>query len=94
MVVPARAIAERRIAEHFLSENAVRADSAIEYVPARPIPARALHRLKDKGVVRSTRNGRWFLDAPSWTERQSARRTRIFGLMLAGVVVGALAAIL
>lgn len=94
MAVPARAIAERRIAEHFMSENAVRADSAIEYEPTRLVRARAFARLQDKGVIRSAGNGRWYLDAPSWTERHAGRRKRIMGLMLGGVIVGALAAIL
>ncbi len=94
MPVPARAIAERRIAEHFMSENAVRADSAVEYEPTRLVRARAFERLKDKGVVRSPGNGRWYLDAPSWTERSTGRRKRILSVLLGGVVVGALAAIL
>ena len=44
MAVPARAIAERRIAEYFLSHDAVRPDSAIAYETARPIRARAFER--------------------------------------------------
>jgi len=94
MAVPARAIAERRIAEHFMAENAVRADGAIEYEPTRLIRARAFERLKDKGVLHGAPGGRWYLDVPAWTERHAGRRKRIVGLMLGGVVVGALASIL
>jgi hypothetical protein len=94
MAVPARAIAERRIAEHFMASNAVRSDSAIDYEPTRFVRERAFERLKDKGIIQGAPGGRWYLDVPAWTERHSGRRKRIVGLMLGGVIVGALAAIL
>jgi len=93
MAVPARAIAERRIAEHFLAEDAVRPNSAIEYDPGRPVRARAFERLKDNGVLRGGQNGRWYLDTPAWTERHRSRRTRVVGLALGAVIVGAIIAI-
>ena len=94
MAVPARAIAERRIAEYFLEKNAVRADSAIPYEPVRPVRARAFQRLKDSGVLRGGAGDRWYLDPPAWTERYRGRRKRMALIAAGAVVAGAIAAIL
>ena len=94
MAVPARAIAERRVAEHFLRENAVRADGAIDYAPERLVRARAFERLKNLGVLREGQGGRFFLDAPAWIERRDQRRKRIAVIAAAAVAIGALASIL
>ncbi|MGN6500734.1 MAG: hypothetical protein ACTHKM_11380 [Tsuneonella sp.] len=94
MAVPARAIAERRVAEHFLRENAVRPDSAIDYEPGRLVRARAFARLKDLGVLRAGQGGRFYLDAPAWLERRDERRKRIAVIAALGVVAGAIVAIL
>ena len=94
MPVPSRAIAERRIAEHFLSSDAVRPDSAIVYEPGRLVRRRAFARLQDHGVIRGGSNGRWYLDAPAWTDRHRGRRKRAIAVALAAVVAGAIAAAL
>ena len=94
MAVPARAIAERRIAEHFLNADAVRADSAIEFEPTRLVRARAFERLKNNDVVRGAQNGRWYLNAPAWTERYRGRRKRAVAVMVGVIVVGMLGSIL
>jgi hypothetical protein len=93
MAVPARAIAERRIAEYFLSRDAVRPDSAIEYDPARRVRARAFERLKDRQVIRLGQGNRWYIDAPAWIDRREERRKRVMLLAAAGVAIGAIAAI-
>ena len=93
MAVPARAIAERRIAEYFLSHDAVRPDSAIAYETARPIRARAFERLKDHQVIRMGQGNRWYLDAPAWIERRGERRKRVALLAGAAVAIGAIVAI-
>ena len=94
MVIPARAIAERRIAEYFLAQNAVRPDSAIEYDPGRLVRERAFERLKNSDVIRGGQNGRWYLDTPAWSERHQGRRKRVlavaFGAVIAGVIAAAL----
>lgn len=94
MAVPARAIAERRVAEHFLEQDAVRPDSAIDYQPTRAVRARAFERLKDNGVLRGGQNGRWYLDTPAWTERHRARRKRVVAAALGAVVIGAIVSVL
>lgn len=94
MPVPARAIAERRVAEHFLREDAVRPDSAIDYEPGRLVRVRAVARLKDLGVLRPGQGGRYYLDAPAWIERRDERRKRIAVIAALGVVAGAIVAIL
>jgi hypothetical protein len=93
MAVPARAIAERRIAEHFLEQDAVRHDSAIEYETARPVRARAFERLKDCRVIRQGQGNRWYLDAPAWIARRGERRKRVLVLAVAGVAIGAVLSI-
>jgi len=57
------------------------------------VRARAFERLKDNGVLRGGQNGRWYLDTPAWTERHRGRRTRVVGLALGAVIVGAIIAI-
>lgn len=94
MAVPARAIAERRVAEHFLRENAVRSDSAIDYAPGPLARARAFERLKGLGVLREGQGGRFYLDAPAWIERRDERRKRIAVIAAVAVAVGAVASIL
>ncbi|WP_126174842.1 hypothetical protein [Tsuneonella rigui] len=94
MAVPARAIAERRVAEHFLREDAVRPDGAIDYAPERLVRARAFERLKDLGVLREGQGGRYYLDAPAWIERRDERRKRIAVIAAVAVAVGAVASIL
>ncbi len=94
MVVPARAIAERRVAEHFLSHDAVRPDSAIEYEPGRLVRARAFERLKDHDVIRGGANGRWYLDTPAWADRHQGRRKRVVAVALGAIIVGVIAAAL
>jgi hypothetical protein len=93
MAVPARAIAERRIAEYFLSRDAVRPDSAIEYDPVRRVRARAFERLKDRQVIRLSQGNRWYLDAPAWIDLRDERRKRVMLVAAAGVAIGAMAAI-
>jgi hypothetical protein len=93
MAIPARAIAERRVAEYFLQQDAVRPGSAIEYDPARPVRARAFSRLTEHHVIRPGEGSRWYLDAPAWIERRAERRKRVVLLAAAGVVIGAIAAI-
>ena len=93
MSPPARAVAERRVAEHFLRLDAVRPDSAIEYDPGRLIRARAFARLQQRGVVRQGLAGRWYLNAPAWIARRDERRKRMAVIAAAGVIVGAVVAI-
>ena len=93
MAVPARAIAERRIAEYFLQQDAVRPAGAIEYAPTRQVRARAFARLKDAHVIRQGSGDRWYLDAPAWIARREERRKRVLLVAAAGVAIGAIAAI-
>ena len=94
MAVPARAIAERRVAEYFLQQDAVRPDGAIEYAPSRPVRARAFERLKELRVIRQGRGDRWYLDTPAWIERRGERRKRVLLVAAVGVAIGAIATIL
>jgi hypothetical protein len=94
MAVPARAIAERRIAEYFLQHDAVRPDSAIEFNPSRAVRARAFARMKGGRVILQVLGNRWYLDAPAWISRREERRKRAVAIAAAGMAIGILAAIL
>ncbi len=93
MVIPAAAIAERRVADHFRKAEATAPSTAIRYEPTRRIRARALSRLKDAGVVRSATEG-WYLDADAWSQRRAARRKRAAVVVGIAAVVGAVLAAL
>lgn len=92
MPVPARAIAERRVAAHLRSYRAVSPDKAMGYAPARWSHARALARLRDAGVVKGDTGALW-LDEVAWDDRRGKRRKRALALLALGVVSGAIAAV-
>ena len=93
MAVPVRAIAERRIVEHFLELDAVSAADAIEYDPKRPSRRRAFDRLKGSDVIRPAGRDRWFLDEDSWNRRRGFRRSRVAGAIVIAAAVGIFAAL-
>jgi hypothetical protein len=88
-VVPARPLAERKVAAHFIDAGAVSMADAIPYAPARPSRQRAFERLKGADVLRTDGQGKWWLDEELWQGRRSGRRTRA---LLALIAVGAAAA--
>lgn len=92
-VPPARPLAERKVAAHFLAAGAVSMADAIPYAPARPSRQRAFERLKGADVLRTDGTGRWWLDEERWHDRRSDRRTRVILAMLAVAAAGAFAAL-
>ncbi len=91
MAVPVRAIAERRIVEHFLELDAVSAADAVHYDPQRPGLRRAFDRLKGSDVIRSAGRDRWYLDEDKWDKRRGFRRSRVAGAIVIAAAVGVLA---
>ncbi|MGN6817977.1 MAG: hypothetical protein ACTHJR_04835 [Sphingomonas sp.] len=79
--------ARRRLVSHFMTQNAVSADSAIAYAPSRGIERRLLERLIEKGVLHVGKAGTYWLDIPAYDEWTKSRRRR------AGLAVGAAVAI-
>ena len=85
MVVPARLIAERRVAEHFLDHGALSPETAVAYAPNRWSAARALARLRDLGVLKGGK-GALYLDEIAWDARTGKHRKRALALLALGVV--------
>lgn len=90
MVTSARAIAERRVADHFLSAGATAPERAIAHAPERWARIRALARLRDLGVIRGADGALW-LDETAWHDRRGTRRKRALALLALGAVSAAIA---
>ena len=81
--------ARRRIFDHLMGANAVSPESAVEFEPSGVIPRRQFQRLQDAEVVRSTDDGRFWVDIPTYREWSNVRRRRLAAI---AVVVTAAAA--
>lgn len=92
-VVPVRAIAERKVAEHFVEAGAVSMADAIPFTSARPNRQRAFDRLKGEDILRTDGKGKWWLDEARWEERRGNRLARAGMAMLAVAAVAAAAAL-
>lgn len=79
--------ARRRLVSHFMTQNAVSADSAIGYAASRGIERRVLEKLIEKGVLHVGKAGTYWLDIPAYEAWNKSRRRR------AGLAVGAAVAI-
>ena len=79
--------ARRDVVSHFMSANAVSAESAVSYEPGRHIRQRQFERMCDAGVLRAAGDDRYWIDAPRYDEWSRSRRRRV------GVAVGAVALI-
>ncbi len=89
-VVPVRAIAERKVAEHFVEAGAVSMADAIRFDPARPSRERAFARMKGADILRTDGKGKWWLDEEQWNKRRSDRRSRaVWALLAIGVAAAA-----
>ncbi|MDB5677218.1 hypothetical protein [Sphingomonas bacterium] len=83
----AMARARRRLVSHFMSNDAVSADKAINYAPDRGMERRLLERLIDQGVLHVGKAGTYWLDIPAYDAWTRKRRRR------AGIMVGTAVAI-
>ena len=83
----AMARARRRLVSHFMSNDAVSADKAINYAPDRGMERRLLERLIDRGVLHVGKAGTYWLDIPAYDTWNRKRRRR------AGIMVGTAVAI-
>lgn len=83
----AAARARRRLISHFMSNDAIAADKAINYAPDRGFERRLLERLIDQGVLHVGKAGTYWLDIPAYDGWNRSRRRR------AGIMVGAAVAL-
>jgi hypothetical protein len=84
--------ARRRIIDHFMSADAVSAESAVAFVPKRLIIERQFARFQRGGVIRTTDDGRYWIDIPSYRKWENSRRVRVAAAAI--IVVAAAAALL
>lgn len=90
IVIPAKAIAEKRVAGHFIAEGATSPEHAIAVVSLRWPRARALARLRDLGIVHGPEGALW-LDLDAWQDRRGTRRKRALALLALGAVSAGIA---
>ncbi len=89
-------IAKRRrdIVSHFLSANAVSAESAAVYEPERAVDRRQLAILIRKGIVVEAGDGRYYVDVPVFDHWNRSIRRKVGLALLALVAVAGGAAAL
>jgi hypothetical protein len=85
--VPVTAIrARHRVADYFLSHDAVSINQAVRFTTRSPVERRAFERMQDKGLIRAAGNDAWFLDLNAY---QRARRRRTQLIVAASAALGA-----
>jgi hypothetical protein len=87
------AVAIRRVTSHLMSNNAVSAESAVTFVPARRLQARMLARLVRRGVIIETAPERYYLDLPAYERWRRGLRRRV-ALVLGGALPASIGAAL
>ena len=83
-VAAATARARRRVISHFMSKNAVSADKAVSFTPARRMEEKFFDRLRENGVLAPGKAGTWYLDVPKLDAYQRGRRKKM-RMALAGL---------
>lgn len=87
--------ARRNVISHFMSANAVSAETAVGFTPRRAVERRMLDRFIRAGVVVRAPGGGYFVDVPTYDSTANNRRRKV-GLAMAilALVGGAAAGIL
>lgn len=89
MASAAVAVALRRVVSHLMSNNAVSPQSAITFVPDRPLQRRMLRRLIRREVIVETGPDRYYIDIPAYDRWRRGLRRRLAlifgGVLLAGI---------
>lgn len=81
--------ARRKIASHFFVHHATSAEDAVAYVPQSPVETRQFERMCDKGVIRETGAGRYWIDTAAYQAELDARRRRLIPIVLLLVLIAA-----
>jgi hypothetical protein len=69
--------ARRDIPHHFFSHDAVRPDRAVGFEPYSRIQRRQFERMLDRGIVRQTPAGTYWLDVVAYDDDLQARYRRV-----------------
>lgn len=85
--------ARRRIAHHFTTAGATRADAATPYAPGGRIERRIFQRMIDFGAVQRTEAGTYWLDERRFADFRKESLAKVLGILaLAGfAAAGAIA---
>ena len=84
--------ARREIQHHFFSNDAVRPDRAVDFDPPTRLQRRQFERMRDRGIIHPTSDGRYWLDVVAYDDDLTSRYHRVkFALLF---VVLALAIVL
>jgi len=83
----------RRVTSHLMSNNAVSPETAVEFVPDRPLQQRMLARLVRRGVIVETAPDRYYLDIPAYDRWRRGLRRRV-ALIFGGALLAGLGAAL
>ena len=93
MASAAVAVAIRRVVSHLMANNAVSPESAVYFVPDRPLQRRMLRRLIRREVIVETGPDRYYLDIPAYDRWRRGLRRRV-ALILGGALLAGIGAAL
>ena len=69
--------ARREVQHHFFSNDAVRPDRAVEFDPPTGLQRRQFERMRDRGIIHETSQGRYWLDVVAYDVDLRARHRRV-----------------
>ena len=79
--------ARRDIQHHFFSHDAVRPDRAVDFEPGRMIEQRQFERMRSRGIIHETSDGRYWLDVVAYDVDLTGRYRRVKIALLVVVLV-------
>ncbi|HXS50376.1 MAG TPA: hypothetical protein VN713_09640 [Sphingomicrobium sp.] len=69
--------ARRDVQHHFFSLDAVRPDRAVDFDPPTRLQRRQFERMRDRGIIHDTGEGRYWLDVVAYDVDLRARHRRV-----------------
>lgn len=79
--------ARREVQHHFFSNDAVRPDRAVEFDPPTGLQRRQFERMRDRGIIHETSQGRYWLDVVAYDVDLRARHRRVKTALIILLVV-------
>jgi hypothetical protein len=79
--------ARREVQHHFFSNDAVRPDRAVEFDPPTGLQRRQFERMRNRGIIHETSQGRYWLDVVAYDVDLRARHRRVKTALIILLVV-------
>jgi len=79
--------ARRDVQHHFFSLDAVRPDRAVDFDPPTRLQRRQFERMRDRGIIHDTGDGRYWLDVVAYDVDLRARHRRVKTALIILLVV-------